>query len=185
MQYVFIFPVLAPKTTTLRLFNDSVSNIRFINNVLLLSKFYIFKSRNKHWLNINELLANIHKIKQLEKVTAFGNVSKVAVYVRKWDIINRKLLLLGKVRFKACILFSIFFNLQRFYSWKLWILYVLYLFIVYCSFVVDNFFLYFFNKQPWSGFPKNRCCYISKTFKYNTRSIYLRYFKNSCGGIVF
>ena len=160
---------------------------------MLLSKFYIFKSRNKHWLNINELLANIHKIKQLEKVTAFGNVNKVAVYVRKWDIINRKLLMLGKVRFKTCISFSIFFNLQRFYSWKIWIWvpkiyftpYVLYLFIVYCSFLVDNFFLCFFNKQPWSDFLKNRCCYISKTFKYNTRSIYLRYFKNSCGGIVF
>ena len=40
----------------------------------------IYKSRNKHRLSINELLANILKIKKLEKVTAFGNLKKVAAY---------------------------------------------------------------------------------------------------------
>ena len=84
-----MFPVLTPQTAAiLGLFNDSVSNIHLINHILLLFKLYIYKSRNKHQLNINELLANI--IKKLEKITAFGNAKKVAAYNKKWDITNRK-----------------------------------------------------------------------------------------------
>ena len=85
------FPVLTPQTVILGIFNDSVSNIHLINHILLLFKLYIYKSRNKHRLNIHELLANILNIKKLEKVTAIGNVKKVAAYNKKWDITNRKL----------------------------------------------------------------------------------------------
>ena len=53
-------------------------------------KLYICKSRNKSRLNINELLANIFKIKKLEKVDPFDNVKGVAAYNKKWDITNRK-----------------------------------------------------------------------------------------------
>ena len=70
------FPVLTPQTAILGLFNDSVGNIRLINHILLLFKLYIYKSRNKHRLNINELLSNILNIKKLEKVTAFVNAKK-------------------------------------------------------------------------------------------------------------
>ena len=70
------FPVLTPQTVILGIFNDSVSNIHLINHILLLFKLYIYRSRNKHRLNINELLANIFNIKKLEKVTTFGNVKK-------------------------------------------------------------------------------------------------------------
>ena len=84
------FPVLTPQTAISGIFNDSVSNIHLINHILLLFKLYIYKSRNKHRLNINELLANILNIKKLEKVTAFGNVKKVAAYNKKWVITNRK-----------------------------------------------------------------------------------------------
>ena len=88
------FYILTPQTAILGLFNDSVSNIHLINHILLLFKFYIYKPRNKHGLNINDLLANILKIKKLEKVNAFGNVKKVAAYNKKWDITNRKLIFL-------------------------------------------------------------------------------------------
>ena len=57
----------------------------------MLFKLYIYKSRNKHRLNINELLANILNIKKLEKVTVFGNARKEAAYNKKWDITNKKL----------------------------------------------------------------------------------------------
>ena len=87
------FPELTPQTAIVGIFNDSVSNIHLINHILLLFKLYIYKSRNKHRLNIHELLANILNIKKLEKVTAIGNVKKVAAYNKKWDITNRKLLL--------------------------------------------------------------------------------------------
>ena len=36
----------------------------------------MYKSQNKHRLNINELLANILNIKKLGKVIAFGNAKK-------------------------------------------------------------------------------------------------------------
>ena len=84
------FPVLTPQTAILGLFNDSVSNIHLKNHILLLFKLYIYKSRNKHRLNINELLANIVNIKKLEKTTAFGNAKKIVAYNKKWDITNRK-----------------------------------------------------------------------------------------------
>ena len=73
------------------LINDSVSNIHLINHILVLFKLYIYKSRNKHRLNLNELLGNILNIKKLEKVIAFGNAQKVAAYNNKWSITNRKL----------------------------------------------------------------------------------------------
>ena len=85
------FTVLTPQTAILGLFNDSVSNIHLINHTLLLFKLYIYKSRNKHRININELIPNILNIKKLEKMTAFGNAKKVAAYNKKWDITNRKL----------------------------------------------------------------------------------------------
>ena len=68
------FPALTPQTAILGLFNDSVSSVRLINHILLLFKLYIYKSRKKHRVNINDLLANILKIKKLEKVTGFNNV---------------------------------------------------------------------------------------------------------------
>ena len=66
----------------LGLFTDSVSNIYLINHILLLFKLYIYKSQNKHRLNINELLANILNIKKLEKVTTFGNAKKQLVITK-------------------------------------------------------------------------------------------------------
>ena len=85
------FPVLTLQTAILGLVNDFVSNIHLINHILLLFKLYIYKSRNKHRLNTNELLGNIVNIKKLEKMTAFGNAKKVAPHNKKWDITNRKL----------------------------------------------------------------------------------------------
>ena len=75
-----MFLILTPQTAILGLFNDFVSNARLINHILSLFKFNIYKSRSKHQLNINDLLGNILKIKKVEKVTAFGDVKKVAVY---------------------------------------------------------------------------------------------------------
>ena len=98
------FPELTLQTAILGMFNDSVSNIHLINHILLF-KLYIYKSRNKHRLNIQELLANILNIKKLEKVTAFGNVKKVAAYDKKWDITNRK-------RYRVKLGLQPVFNLQ-------------------------------------------------------------------------
>ena len=88
------FPVLS-QTAILGLFNDSASNIHLINYILLLFKCYIYKSQNKHRLNINELLTIILKVKKLEKAAVFGNVKKVVAFLKnigyyKWktDVIE-------------------------------------------------------------------------------------------------
>ena len=49
------FSGLTTQTAIIGIFNDSVSNIHLINHILLLFKLYIYKSRNKNRLNINEL----------------------------------------------------------------------------------------------------------------------------------
>ena len=86
-----MFSELIPQTAIVGIFNNSVSNIHFINHILLSFKLYIYKSRSKHRLNIHELLVNILNIRKLENVIAIGNVKKVAAYNKKWDITNRKL----------------------------------------------------------------------------------------------
>ena len=65
------FPAFTPQTAILGLFNDSVSNVRLINHILLLFKLYIYESQNKHRINRTDFLANILKVRKLEKVTAF------------------------------------------------------------------------------------------------------------------
>ena len=84
------FPISTPQIANVGLFNDSVNNIRPINHILMLFKFYILKSRNKHRLNINDFLTNILMIKKLNKVTVFGTVKKVGAYNKKWDITDIK-----------------------------------------------------------------------------------------------
>ena len=84
------FPELTPQTAILDIFNDSISNIHLINNILLLFKLYIYKSQNKYRLNIHELLANILNINKIEKVTAFVNVKKVAAYNKKVEYYKQK-----------------------------------------------------------------------------------------------
>ena len=73
-----MFPALKLQVAILSLFNDFVNNACPIDHILLLFKFYIYKSPNTHWLNINDLLGNILKIKKLENVTASNSVKKVA-----------------------------------------------------------------------------------------------------------
>ena len=81
------FPELKSQTAILGKFNVCLSNIHLLNHILFLFKLYIYKSRNKHGLNIHELLANILNI---ENVIAFGNVKKVAAYNKKMEYYKQK-----------------------------------------------------------------------------------------------
>ena len=81
------FPELTCETAILGKFNVCESNIHPLNHILFLFKLYIYKSRNKHGLNIHELLANILNI---ENVTAFGNVKKVPAYNKRMEYYKQK-----------------------------------------------------------------------------------------------
>ena len=51
-------------------------------------KFYVYKSRAKKLLNINNLIAESRKIKRIEKEIALPNSKKTIAFTRKWHIIN-------------------------------------------------------------------------------------------------
>ena len=62
---------------------DSVSNNSFfennkilINHILLIFKLYVYKSREKKFININNLIAEIRKVKRIEKEIALNNSMK-------------------------------------------------------------------------------------------------------------
>ena len=115
------FPVLTPQAAILGLFNDSVSKIHPINHILLLFELYVYKSWNKHLLNINELLANILSIKKLEKMTAFGNAKKQLLITKNGILKTENFCYRVRLGLQRVL------NLQTkgvggwFYFWKLWI----------------------------------------------------------------
>ena len=73
-----MFPALTPQVVILGLFNDSVSNICLLDQILLLFKLYIYKFWNEHRLNINDFFGKVIQIKKSQKITAFNNAKKAA-----------------------------------------------------------------------------------------------------------
>ena len=71
-----MFPALTPQVVILGLFNDSVSNICLIDQILLLFKLYIYKFWNEH--RLNDFFGKVVKIKKPQKITTFNNAKKAA-----------------------------------------------------------------------------------------------------------
>ena len=72
---------------------DSVSNDSFfeknkilINHILLIFKLYVYKSREKKFINLNNLIAEIRKIKRIEKEIALNNATKTTAFRKKWHL---------------------------------------------------------------------------------------------------
>ena len=72
---------------------DSVSNDSFfeknkilINHILLIFKLYVYKSREKKFINLNNLIAEIQKIKRIEKEIALNNATKTTAFRKKWHL---------------------------------------------------------------------------------------------------
>lgn len=59
--------------------NAQIKNKQIINHILLLLKLYIYKSWNKHRLNINNLSANILKIIKNRKRSASNSKNLVVI----------------------------------------------------------------------------------------------------------
>ena len=88
-QNTLILPTLTPQTAILGIL-DSVSNDSFfennkilINHVLLIFKLYAYKSREKKFINLNNLIAEIRKIKRIEKEIALNNATKATAFRKK------------------------------------------------------------------------------------------------------
>ena len=56
--------------------------------VKLCYSYIVYKSREKKLLNINNLIAEIQKIKRIEKEIALPNSKKTIAFTRKWHIID-------------------------------------------------------------------------------------------------
>ena len=90
-QNTLILPTLTPQTAILGIL-DSVSNNSFfennkilINHILLIFKLYVYKSREKKFININNLIAEIRKVKRIEKEIALNNSMKTTAFRKKWQ----------------------------------------------------------------------------------------------------
>ena len=70
--------------------NDSIfeNNKILSNHVLLIFKLYVYKSRKKKLININNLIAEIRKVKRIEKETALTNSKKTIAFIKTLHIIN-------------------------------------------------------------------------------------------------
>ena len=72
-QNKLILPTLTPHAAIFRILesasNDSTfkNNKAFINHFLLIFKLYVFISREKMFINLNILIAQIRKVKRIEK----------------------------------------------------------------------------------------------------------------------
>ena len=91
-QNTLILPTLTPQTSILGIL-DSVSNNSFfennkilVNHILLIFKLHVYKSREKKFININNLIAEIRKVKRVEKETALNNSMKTTAFRKKWHL---------------------------------------------------------------------------------------------------
>ena len=93
-QNNLILPTLTPQTAIFGFLdytnNDSIfeNNKCLSNHILLIFKLYVYKSREKKLLNINNLRAEIRKIKRIEKEITLPNSKKTIALTMKWHIIN-------------------------------------------------------------------------------------------------
>ena len=93
-QNNLILPTLTPQTAIFGFLdytnNDSIfeNNKCLSNHILLIFKLYVYKSREKKLLNINNFIPEIRKIKRIETEIALPNSKKIIAFTRKWHIIN-------------------------------------------------------------------------------------------------
>ena len=81
-QNTFLLPTLTPKIAIFGIL-DSISNNLFfennkifINHIIPLFKLYACKSREKKFININNLIAETRKVKRIEKEIGLNNSKK-------------------------------------------------------------------------------------------------------------
>ena len=89
-QNTLILPNLTPQTAILGIL-DSVSNNSFfeknrilMNHIPLIFKLYVYKSREKKFININNLIVEICKVKRIEKEIGLNNSMKATAFRNKW-----------------------------------------------------------------------------------------------------
>ena len=87
-------PTLPPQTAIFG-FLDSANNDSIFendnvlsNHILLIFKLCVCNSREKKLININNLIAEIGKVKRIKKQIALINSKNATAFKKKWHIIN-------------------------------------------------------------------------------------------------
>ena len=93
-QNSLVLPILTPQTAIFGFLDSTNSDYNFkknkllINHILLIFKLYVYRSREKQFIHINNLIAEIKSAKAIEKEIARSNSKKTIVFKNKWHITN-------------------------------------------------------------------------------------------------
>ena len=93
-QNSLVLPVLTSQTAIFEFLYSTNSDYNFkenklrINHILLIFKLYVYRSREKQFIHINNLIADIKSAKAIEKEIARSNSKKTIVFKNKWHITN-------------------------------------------------------------------------------------------------
>ena len=85
-------PTLTPKTPILEILDSASNNSFFENNkifidhILLVFKLYVYESGEEKFININNLIAEIRKVKKIEKEIALNSSKKSIAFRKKWHL---------------------------------------------------------------------------------------------------
>ena len=85
-QNDFILPSLTPQNAILGLYNDANDNYNLLSHIFLIFKYYIYISREKRTLNIDNLIANLIKVKKMEKQISTVTINKREAYKKSGAI---------------------------------------------------------------------------------------------------
>ena len=64
------------------------NNKILINHILLIFRLYVYNSRGKKFININNLIARIRKVKRVEKEIALNDSRKATAFRKKFNNLN-------------------------------------------------------------------------------------------------
>ena len=93
-QNSLVLPILTPQTAIFGFLDSTNSDYNFkknkllINHIILIFKLYVYRSRKKQFIYINNLIAEIKSAKVIEKEIAASNSQKTAAFKNKWHITN-------------------------------------------------------------------------------------------------
>ena len=82
-QNYFILSSLTLQTAICRLSNEENDNYNLLSHILLIFKYHIYISRETRILNIDILIANLIKVKKMEKQISIFTTNKREAYKKK------------------------------------------------------------------------------------------------------
>ena len=93
-QNSLVLPILTPQTAIFGFLDSTNSDYNFkknkllINHILLIFKLYVYRSREKQFIHINNLIVEIKSAKAIEKLIATSNSKNTIAFKTKWHITN-------------------------------------------------------------------------------------------------